>query len=78
MCDYSKVYECGCQATAEVDDLIYLRGVIVYCPKHAAADAMYEVLDKALQEYMSSHQIYADTLRGMAEALALADGDTHE
>ena len=51
---------------------------IEFCPKHKATPELYVVLDKALQEYMSSHQIFADTLRDMAQALALVDGDSHE
>lgn len=56
----------------EVDE-IYGDFEIIYCPKHAAADAMYEVV-KAYNEKYITDECGCDLCILAANALALADG----
>ena len=83
--------ECGCKVEPKVS-LYRHRGAInigtkiVYCPKHAAADAMYEALldaDYAVW-YMANHGLEGDLIdweerfEKLTAALALAEGDSND
>ena len=64
-------FECGCTFLVSC-----LGGQmrIDYCSRHAAADAMYEALDLAIQEIHNTGDISTATVKTMAIALALAGG----
>ena len=68
---------CDCILRGE-NGLANVSGWIDYCPKHAHADAMYDALDLVIQEVHNNNRMSTDTIRIIAAALALADGDGGE
>ena len=79
--NYSERRECGCRITL-VEDCGELEEIILeYCPKHGAADAMYDALRKLKNPSYDpgrgsgAHRIrFWKAMEEAAEALALADG----
>ena len=73
--------ECGCNVEEVWVDSFKVAGYnILYCPRHAAADAMYEAIEEVLNDgwnhsYEDTWVITQDTRERLKAALALADGD---
>ena len=78
--------DCGCRIKQDFSKDYSWAGAeetltIVYCPRHAAADAMYEALNKAekaldaLSPKWPDFGTMVDGRKAIKAALALADGD---
>ena len=70
------VGDCGCSVSQHRASPLTV--TMNYCPKHAAADEMYDAHDLVIQEVHNTGNISTDTIRIIAAALALADGDGGE
>jgi len=74
----TRVYDCGCRVMID-NEAIPLAYELIYCPKHKAADAMYEALEGIASggccetEGCTPDNPYCDANIARA-ALALADG----
>jgi hypothetical protein len=71
-------YKCDCLIMAKPGNL--REPIIVYCPRHAAADVMYEALEgvrKKLEEQDNPWWIM-DEQRAIEDAMDLADGKDQE
>ena len=66
---------CGCAVTWRKDKP--LQSELIYCPKHAAADAMYEALKNLVMDCLSGNPVDIFVNEGLA-AIALADDDRSE